>query len=199
MSDYPADAGGRPGLTHAFRNMPKWKVGLLVVSLAVGVLAAGAYVTARANQPPSQTVTVRVPASAGGVPAGGSGFVGDGAGPADQTQTVTTTTAAPPSLTEQYTPLVAKVGFSFFVGLIAGTISRVFLKLAAVVAALVVAGVAAAHYFGINLDLSGVQAQTGQATTYLHTQLDQLWDAVKTHLPSAGSGTAGFFFGLKRR
>ena len=203
MNDTPPNAGGGSRLTRAFRDMPRWKAGLLVVSLVVGVIGAGAYVTARTVNKP-QTVTVTVPAHPGGgdVPVGGSGFVGGGGGsPAasDQPQTVTTTVPASPSLTEQYTPLVAKVGFSFFVGLIGGTISRVFLKFAALLAALVVGGVAAAHYFNINVDLSGVQAQTGQATTWLHGQLDQLWASTKDHLPSAGSATAGFLFGLKRR
>ena len=201
MSDTAPDAVGGSRLTRAFKNMPKWKAGLLVVSLVVGVLGTGAYVAARnVNRP--QTVTVTAPAHPGdGVSStGGSGFVGGG-NPvaADQPQTVTTTTQATPSLTEQYTPLVAKVGFSFFVGLISGTISRVFLKFAALLAALVVGGIAAAHHFNINVDLAGVQAQTGEATSWLHGQLDQLWASTKNHLPSAGSATAGFLFGLKRR
>ena len=202
MSDHTPDAGGGPSLTRAIRTMPRWKALLLVVSLVVGVVATGAYVTAHTLRKP-QTITVQVPARAnggttsGGVPVGGSGFVGGGGAPAaaDQSQTVTTTTTPPPTLTEQYTPLVARIGFSFFVGLIAGTVTRVFLKLAAVIVALIVGAVAAAHYFNIDLDLTHVQAQTGQATTWMQGQLYQLWGVVREHLPSAGTGTAGFLFG----
>ena len=207
MSDStPYDDGRGKGLGRAFATMPKWKVGLLVVSLIVGAVGLGGYAAARShNQGKTVTVQQTVPAHPGGsgsaLPGGSSGFVGGGGGQPAGTDTVTTTTTvpAPPSITEQYTPYVAKMGFSFFVGLIAGTISRTFLKLAALLAGLIVACIAALHYFNVNVDLSGVQGQTQQATTWLHGQLDQLWAAVKTHLPSAGSATAGFLFGMKRR
>ena len=184
--------------------MPGWKVGLLVVSLIVGVIGAGAYFTARnLNQGKTVTVQQTVPAhpgTAGQTAVPGSGFMGSGA-PSDppQTTTTTTTVAAPPSMTEQYAPLLAKVGFSFFVGLIVGTISRTFLKLAALLGVLIVGLVAAAHYFNFDLNLSGVQSQANQASTWVQGQMMQLWGTIKTHLPSAGSATAGFVFGMKRR
>ena len=205
--DTYADAGSSGKLTRAFRRMPKWKVGLLVTSLIVGVIGVGGKVAAHNLRKPQTVTTVQqVPAPAqapAGVPGGGSGFMGGdptAQPPADQTVTTTTTVTPPASTaTDTATSLATRIGFSFFVGIIAGVISRTFLKIAALLAGLIVAAIAAAHYFNINLDLSGVQTQAGQATTWVQGQLGQLWGVVREHLPSAGAGTAGFLFGMKRR
>jgi uncharacterized membrane protein (Fun14 family) len=204
-TDDTAPVDHQPGLAHAFRTMPKWKILLLTISLVVGVLGVGAQVASRNlhRDQPQVVVTHTTAAPSSGVPGGGSGFVGGGQpSGADQPQTTTTTTATGASgstLTDWLSPAVTAVGFSFFAGLIAGVITRAFLKIATLLAGLVVAVIGAAHYFNINLDLSHVQAETGQATTWMQGQLMDLWGVVRQHLPSAGSATAGFLFGMKRR
>ena len=197
----PTDAG-RPRLARAFRTMPKWKVLLLVVALVVGVVGIGAQVASKAlrhNAPVAQTAPTHV-APAAAAP-GSSGFVGDGGPPAPPPVTTTTTTATPaPTLTDQVTPYMTKFGFSFVIGLVVGMIFRTFLGFAAALTALVVAAALALSYFHvINVDLSSVRTQTGQATSWLGEQGGHLKDLIFAHLPSAGAAGAGFLVGMKRR
>ncbi len=202
MTNDTAELRREHGLAHAFRTMPKWKVLALVASLVVGVLGVGAQLASRNlhHAQPQVVVTHAAPAPTAVAPPGSSGFVGGGQPTTPDPQTTTTTTVpAQSTATDWLSPKVAAIGFSFFIGLVVGVISRAFLKVATLLAALVVAAIAAAHYFNINLDLSSVQAQAGQATTWMSGQLSQFKDFIFAHLPSAGSATAGFLFGMKRR
>ena len=203
MSDYTTHTDGQPSLARAFRTMPKWKALLLTVSLVVGILGVGGMVAANRLRAAPQTVTVTtpVPAQRGtALPSGSSGFVGGSgsAAPAEQ-QTTVTTKPAEPSLTDKVSPYLTGVGLSFFVGIVVGLISRTFIKLATMLAGLAIAAVAALHYFNVNIDMTSVQAQTTQATSWLQGLLTQVMGVVSNHLPSAGGGMAGFLFGLKRK
>ena len=206
MTDYNHPPHAEPTLTHEIRRLPRWKIGLLAGSLAVGVVGVTTHFVAAANHKTvttTHTVVTAAPTPGGGVaPPGSSGFMGGGGtdpAAAPMAQTTTTTTPAPDTLMDQAGPFLGKFGFSFFVGLVLGFLTRTFVKIAAGVGILIVAAGFALHYFHVDVDTAAVQQQAASVTSWVQSQLGSLKDLVFAHLPSAGAAGAGFLFGLKRR
>jgi uncharacterized membrane protein (Fun14 family) len=95
---------------------------------------------------------------------------------------------------------MTKFGFSFVIGLIVGVVFRTFIGFAATLTAVVIAAALALSYFHvINVDMTAVKAQTGEATSWISEQGGHLKDLIFAHLPSTGAAGAGFLVGLKKR
>ena len=206
-TDAPAHPNGHRGLGHAFRTMPKWKWLLMAAGVTLGIVGVGGQLASKGTRRTTavnDTPATHVAPSAATAPPGSSGFVGDG-GPAVTDATPSsasppTTPTASPTLMDQATPYMTKFGFSFAVGLVLGLVFRTFLGFATLLTGLVVAAAVALSYFHvINVDLSSVKAQTGQATTWLSEQGGHLKGVIFAHLPSTGAAGAGFLVGMKRR
>jgi uncharacterized membrane protein (Fun14 family) len=192
-------------LIRGYQLLPRWTRKTLIVSLVLGLLGTAAQV-ANSTKPKTRTVeektVVQKPAAAPARPGGSSGFVGTAAPAATQPVVVTTTKTVPvpPTVTEQSTPWVTRIGFSLFVGIVFGLVFRTFIKVSAMVTAAVLAGVAALSYFHVlELDKSAVQSELSTGLGWVKHGAWQVKDEVFHRLPSAGAAGVGFFFGLRRR
>jgi len=95
---------------------------------------------------------------------------------------------------------MTRIGLSFFVGIVVGTIFRTFAKMAIGITALIAAAMAGLSYFHIfNVDFSSVQNEYQHGVSWLHDQAYRLKDVVFNALPSSTSAAVGFISGLKRK
>ncbi len=196
----------------AVAEMPSWKKRLMLLTMIAGILGGGAKLATMFTEKSSdqaavsQNVEVSRTAADGDTlrPENSSGFIG---GRTDATNSPTTagtysdtTTAAPePSTTAKVSSWVAKIGLSIFVGLIVGTIFRMFVKTMAVIAAVAIAAIVALSYFQvINVDFTTMKENYDSFAGWAQAQVGKFKDVVLTSLPSAGSALAGFVLGLKK-
>jgi uncharacterized membrane protein (Fun14 family) len=201
-------------LVRGYHLLPAWTRKLLGVSLILGLLGTAGQI-AGATRPKTRTVeekTVvekKVPAPAPAPapslarPGSSSGFVGTAPPPVTSQPAVITTTKTvpiPPTVTEQSTPWVTRIGFSLFVGIVFGLVFRTFIKVSAMVTAAALAGVAALSYFHIvDLDKSAVRSEVTTGLGWVRHAAWNVKDETFHRLPSAGAAGVGFFFGLRRR
>jgi uncharacterized membrane protein (Fun14 family) len=97
-------------------------------------------------------------------------------------------------------PAVAEAGGSYLGGFLLGWAFRRFLKLAAMLAAAILACVAALKTSGwIDLDWASIERQISQSMSWLHGEAEGLKNLLSGFLPSAGAAGAGTFFGFRKK
>ena len=97
-------------------------------------------------------------------------------------------------------PAVAQLGASYLGGFLIGWAFRRFLRMAAMLVAVVVAGVAVIKATGwIDVDWSALEGQIRQTVQWLHGEAEGLKNVVTGVLPSAGAAGAGSFFGFRKK
>ena len=103
-------------------------------------------------------------------------------------------------LSNMTSPTVAKMGASFLGGFLIGWAFRRFLKTAALIAGITLAGVAALEATGwIALDWVSIERQISQGFRWLQGEAEGLKTLLTGYMPSAGAGGAGAFFGFRRK
>ena len=163
----------------ARERLPLWKKGLLAAAAAVFLLGLLLRLTAGPAAEP-------VP---GGGPAIGSALVEGGAEPGTE-----------PGGAAAWSPGLMALGFSFFVGFAVGTLLRVFVKIAVVVAGLVflsLAGLSYAELITVNWD--AMDQIFSKFADRIGSDFDELSTIVTGRLPQAGLGVLGLVTGLKKR
>ena len=97
-------------------------------------------------------------------------------------------------------PAVAQIGGSYLGGFVIGWAFRRFLRLAAMLVAVVLACVAAMKATGwIDVDWSQLEAQISKTVQWLHGEAEGLKNVLAGFLPSAGAAGAGTFFGFRKK
>ncbi len=97
-------------------------------------------------------------------------------------------------------PAVAQMAGSYLGGFLIGWAFRRFLRMAAMLAAIVLAGIAVLKTTGwLNLDWASIEAQLSQSLRWLQGEADGLRNLLAGFLPSAGAAGAGTFFGFRKK
>ena len=97
-------------------------------------------------------------------------------------------------------PAVAGIGGSYLGGFFIGWAFRRFLKMAALVAGGLLAGIAILENSGwIDLDWTAVETQITRGITTVHRGAEGLKHILSGYLPSTGAGVAGMFFRFRKR
>ncbi|HSV12644.1 MAG TPA: FUN14 domain-containing protein [Tepidisphaeraceae bacterium] len=206
----PPQAQGS-GVGHVIRTLPSWKRKLIGISLVMGAVGAGGQLASSSLQshptPPVNSsgtpAANATPTDAPPAPNGARGFVSStpapkGDAPATPPAIVGQDTS--PTMTQRVSPWMTRVGLSFFVGIVVGLVSRMFLKIAAGITVLIGGVILALSYFHVlNVDMSSVKTEYASASAWLGDQAVRLKDMVLHALPSTSSAAAGFLSGFKRR
>jgi len=97
-------------------------------------------------------------------------------------------------------PAAAQIGASYLGGFLLGWAFRRFLRIAAMLVAVVLAGIAVMKASGwIDVDWSALEAQVGRTVQWLHGEAEGLRNVLTGFLPSAGAAGAGSFFGFRKK
>ena len=97
-------------------------------------------------------------------------------------------------------PAAAQIGASYLGGFLLGWAFRRFLRIAAMLVAVVLAGIAVMKASGwIDVDWSALEAQVGRTVQWLHGEAEGLRNVLTGFLPSAGAAGAGSFFGFLKK
>jgi len=97
-------------------------------------------------------------------------------------------------------PAAAQIGASYLGGFLLGWAFRRFLRIAAMLLAVVLAGIAVMKASGwIDVDWSALEAQVGRTVQWLHGEAEGLRNVLTGFLPSAGAAGAGSFFGFRKK
>jgi uncharacterized membrane protein (Fun14 family) len=97
-------------------------------------------------------------------------------------------------------PAAAQIGASYLGGFLLGWAFRRFLRIAAMLVAVVLAGIAVMKASGwIDVDWSALEAQVGQTVQWLQGEVEGLRNVLTGFLPSAGAAGAGSFFGFRKK
>ena len=97
-------------------------------------------------------------------------------------------------------PAVAQIGGSYLGGFLIGWAFRRFLRLAAMLVAVVLACVAAMKATGwIDVDWGALEGQINQTVQWLHGEAEGFKKVLSGFLPSAGAAGAGSFFGFRKK
>jgi uncharacterized membrane protein (Fun14 family) len=95
---------------------------------------------------------------------------------------------------------VAGIGGSYLAGFFIGWAFRRFLRMAALIAAGLLAGIALLEETGwIDLDWTAVETQINHAITAAQQGAQGLKHILSGYLPSTGAGAVGMFFGFRKR
>ncbi len=97
-------------------------------------------------------------------------------------------------------PTLAGIGASYLGGFFIGWAFRRFLRMAALIAGGLLAGIAVLEETGwIDLDWATVETQIQQAIAATHRGTEGLRHILSGYLPSTGAGAVGMFFGFRKR
>jgi uncharacterized membrane protein (Fun14 family) len=97
-------------------------------------------------------------------------------------------------------PAMAELGGSYLGGFLVGWAFRRFLKMAAMMVAVVLACLGAMKATGwIDVDWNALEAQVSRTVQWLHGEAEGLKSIVTGFLPSAGAAGAGSFFGFRKK
>ncbi len=97
-------------------------------------------------------------------------------------------------------PAAAQMAGSYLGGFLIGWAFRRFLRMAAMLTALILAVIAALKGTGwLNLDWALVEAQIPEWITWLQGGAQELKNLLTGYLPSAGAAGAGTFFGFRKK
>jgi uncharacterized membrane protein (Fun14 family) len=103
-------------------------------------------------------------------------------------------------VTDLTSPAVAGIGGSYLAGFFIGWAFRRFLRMAALIAAGLLACVAVLENTGwIDLDWTAVETQISHAITAAQQGAQGLKHILSGYLPSTGAGAVGMFFGFRKR
>ena len=97
-------------------------------------------------------------------------------------------------------PAAAQIGASYLGGFLIGWAFRRFLRIAAMLVAIVLACMAAMKATGwIDVDWNALEAQITGTIQWLHGEAQGFKNVVTGFLPSAGAAGAGSFFGFRKK
>lgn len=97
-------------------------------------------------------------------------------------------------------PDVARLGGSYLGGFFIGWAFRRFLKMAALIAGGLLAGIAVLENTGwIDLDWTTLETQISHGIAAVHRGAEGLKHILSGYLPSTGAGAAGLFFGFLKK
>lgn len=97
-------------------------------------------------------------------------------------------------------PVMAEIGGSYLGGFLLGWAFRRALKLAAMMAAMALAGVALMKASGLfTLDWHWIESQVSDGLRWLHGEAEGIKTVLSGFLPSAGAAGAGSFFGFRKK
>ena len=97
-------------------------------------------------------------------------------------------------------PDVARLGGSYLGGFFIGWAFRRFLRMAALIAGGLLAGIAVLENTGwIDLDWSAAEAQISHGIAAVHRGAEGLKHILSGYLPSTGAAAAGVFFGFRKK
>ena len=97
-------------------------------------------------------------------------------------------------------PALVGIGGSYLAGFFMGWAFRRFLKMAALIAGGLLAGIAVLEDTGwIDLDWTAVEMQISHAIAAAHQGAEGLKHILSGYLPSTGAGAVGMFFGFRKR
>ena len=95
---------------------------------------------------------------------------------------------------------MAQMAASYLGGFLLGWAFRHFLRMAAMLAALTLAGIAAMKATGwIDLDWTSIEGQISEGVRWAHGEAEGLRNLLSGFLPSAGAAGAGTFFGFRKK
>lgn len=97
-------------------------------------------------------------------------------------------------------PALAGIGGSYLGGFIIGWAFRRFLKMAALIAGVVLAGIAVLENTGwIDLDWTALETQISHGIAAVQQGAQGLKRLLSGYLPSTGAGAVGAFFGFRKK
>lgn len=101
---------------------------------------------------------------------------------------------------KDYSPALLLFGGSYLGGFFLGWIFRRFVKTAVIIAGgfiLLMGGLKSTGW--IALDWAGIEAAASQSLTSFQSGVEGVKQVLMGYLPSAGSGSAGIFFGFRKK
>jgi uncharacterized membrane protein (Fun14 family) len=97
-------------------------------------------------------------------------------------------------------PTMAQMAGSYLGGFLIGWAFRRFLRMAAMLAAILIAGIALLKATGwLNIDWASIEAQLSQSMRWLQGEAEGLKNLLTGFFPSAGAAGAGTFFGFRKK
>jgi len=103
-------------------------------------------------------------------------------------------------VTDLTSPAVAGIGGSYLAGFFIGWAFRRFLRMAALIAAGLLACIAVLENTGwIDFDWAAVETQVTHAIAAVHRGTEGIRHILSSYLPSTGAGAVGMFFGFRKR
>jgi uncharacterized membrane protein (Fun14 family) len=97
-------------------------------------------------------------------------------------------------------PTVAQMAGSYLGGFLIGWAFRRFLRMAAMLAAMIIAGIAVLKATGwLNLDWASIETHLSQSIRWLQGEAEGLKNLLTGVFPSAGAAGAGTFFGFRKK
>ncbi|HEV7299432.1 MAG TPA: FUN14 domain-containing protein [Tepidisphaeraceae bacterium] len=194
----------RHKLSHAVAELPSWKKRLLALAMMAALIGGGAQLatmfTATQRSVTETPPPARVEASER-MPDGASGFLNGQPSSGSRTEVVHTVDIDEVELshTERIAGWMFRVGLAVFVGVIVGTVFRMFIKTMAALAAIIVTAIVVLSYFKvINVDFTTMKDNYDSVAGWAQSQAVKLKDLVLAALPSTTSAAIGFFLGFKR-
>ncbi len=198
----------------------------LIISIALMILGGGLWMVALAAGPGETGGSTASPAatageddgSGGAGPAGGSALqprglapvippgstpegddsaADDGAVPGDGDDVPAAD--ADPGPLETWSPTIFRLGFSFFVGFAIAFAVRSFLKVAVLIAGVILIVLFALQYFGaIDVNWALMESWFTNAGGWVKAQASSVQEFVTGYLPSGASALAGLTMGFRR-
>ncbi len=167
-------------------SLPRWQKTLL----ALAAFAGGAGLVVRATSP-QPAVTTSPSSSAAPLRSAPH----SGAFDTNSNTPVEPDIAPPPSAPAKSAPWYGRVGISIVLGFILGWITRLFVKLTALIAALFATALGALSYFHIaNVDLTAAAStEYKTASAWVTDQADRLKKVALAHIPSTSGGFVGIY------
>lgn len=188
-----------PGAPEADRARPKlrgWQKVLLVLSVVLMVIGGALQVTAWVSG--GQQTDAATPSSPG---SGGSSLVSGlttdtGAGAGDDDADV----EPDPTGLELYSPMIFRMGFSFFVGFAIAYALRQFVKISIIAIGILLLALFGLQYAGvIDVNWQAMNDHYDSIMAFLGSQTETFTTFVTGYLPSGASALAGMAIGFKRK
>jgi len=198
----------------ARKPLPAWKKGLLAGAVVLMVIGGGLKAAAWMSGGGTADRTV---ADGGGAAAGGGATGGDGAsGLTVRSLTSSGSTTTFPASTgsasgadsasaaeggglNEWSPVIFRLGFGFFIGFCIGYALRVFFKISLTAIGVVVLAILALQYFGlVDVDWTAMEGRWDQFTAWSKEQMSGFVGFVKGQIPSIGAAGGGLYVGFRR-
>ncbi|MCC6426555.1 MAG: hypothetical protein IT435_07015 [Phycisphaerales bacterium] len=178
------DSPNSQGTTPPSNRPSLWKSKSLRLALGMTLVGLVIWIYSVVTRPPVSEV------SAGTHHAASSLTPGAQSGASDKPAT---------RVVDEAAPAIFRLGSSFVAGFFLGWLSRKFLKLAILVAGAVALGAYGLHKAGVvSIDPDAVKSTADQGLGAVRSGLESFKDFVFGYVPSAASGIAGMFMGIRR-